>query len=250
MVNLVRTNYEYEKMVLEKIKEKYLELIEEVGLDKFIQILKTTISRYYNYDVFKDLCSFIFYDDSLYGKNSYKYIEVADFLNIEATKYLGDYFVETAKYIWNNIKLYNNIINNDKFDIYKVFCKVYPDTNLSKAVISATRIIANYSDKVIIGKEYNIKSYSDLLIINQYLLGNIESTVYKEKYDEIDLERFAIDEEYKSDINQKIFEESKKNCEEWIKYIDLVKDKKYKDANDLIVNNFKIINGGNNNENK
>ena len=238
MVDLVRTNYEYEKMVLEKIKEKYLKLIGEVGLDKFIPILKTTVSQHYNYDVFRDLCSFVFYDDALYRKNSHKYIEVVDFLNIESTIYLGECFVETVKYIWNNIKLCNNIIDNDKFDIYKVFCRVYPDTNLSKAVISATKIIANYSDKVIISKEYNTESCLNLLMINQYLLGNTESTVYKEKYDEIDLERFAKDEKYKNDINQKIFEESKKNCEEWMKYIDLIKDKKYKDANDLIVNNF------------
>lgn len=249
MVDLVRTNYEYEKMILEKIKEKYLKLIGDVGLDKFIPILKTTVSQHYNYDIFRDLCSFIFYDETLHRKNPDCYFKVIDFLNIEATKYLGDYFVETAKYIWNNIRLYNNIIDNDRFDIYKVFCRVYPGTNLSKAIIAATRIIAYYSDKVIIGKEYNIKSCSDLLMINQYLLGNITSTVYKEKYDKIDLERFAEDKEYENNINQKIFEESKKNCEEWIKYIDLVKDKRYKDANNLIINNFKDIDGGNDNEN-
>lgn len=238
MVDLVRTDYEYEKMVLEKIKEKYLKLIDDIGLDKFIPILKTTISQHYNYDVFRDLCSFIFYDATMHRRDPNRYFEIVDFLNIEATIYLGDYFVAIVKHIWSNIRLYDNAIDNDRFDIYKVFCRVYPGTYLSKAVISATRIIANYSDKVIINKEYDTESCLNLLMINQYLLGNTEATVYKEKYDEIDLDRLAKDKEYENSINQKIFEESKKNCEEWMKYIDLIKDKKYKDANDLIVNNF------------
>ena len=238
MKNQLKYYYEYEKGVLEDIKNKYLKAAGNMNIDNFISMITSSLIIN-DYNVFRDICNIIYYDEILHNNDDY-ITKTIKYLNTRSIQYLGNDFVELARYIWNNIRILNGIIDTNNFNIYKIFCKVTPiDTYLSQAIISTAEIIAEFSNKIIINREYDHYSKYDLIKIYKYMSGDVYCHVYEEQYDDMDFDKLYKDNKYAEIARDKINKESAKRCEEWIKYIDLIKDKKYRDASKLINNNMK-----------
>ena len=249
-IEMIRTDYNYKKKLLEYIREKYLKLINDLGFNDYnLEQFTIAMLDKCDYNEFLNLCSFIYHDGILHHDYSDSTIEERkhynnsiELLNKEATKYLGKDFVDVVHYIYNNARLSAGVMDNSSFDIYKVFCNIRPfDTYLCKAVISATKIIANYSNKMIIGREYDSESFLDLSTISYYMGGNVPHYVYIEKYGKVDYDKFN-DKEYMNNINNKIEIESAKHNKEWVKFISYIKDKNYKTGADLVNYNLHSIN--------
>lgn len=225
----------YKKEILLDAKNKFLKEKEE----KFPNAPKDFYCKYKSsksFEEFKDCCTAIYYEDItntgyFANVNNVELNNCIDILNEKAIKYLGKYFCYLVQEIYNNEKNNNREFNNnDDIKWYSLFCNIIPlDIYLIKAVISATKIVSTFLNKIIINHDLDEESILDFKLIHNYMNGYVNPYVYKENYDGIDIEKFD-NEEVINKLNKRIKVESDKHYKIWNEFINNIKDKKYKEA--------------------
>lgn len=214
--------------------------------DKEKAFVEDLLDNDISYNNFQILCTEFF-------RRSIQYTDIEELnfvygiirlLNIHAEIILNPNFSRLINIIWTNKRNSNGIKDNKSFDTYLLFTKIIPtDINIEAATISASAMILEFKDKVIIPTNIDnmdLNTIFNIITFNSMYMANNVDVIYNEKgqftFIKNLTERFTEKDELEL---QKFLEEEKKtHIEVWNKFVKTIIDRDYDNAYKIIKENI------------